>query len=126
MPFGVSAASYAYESLATLRPNTQTEDTTGQTINSFADSNTYKNIPCRIAPLVLIRPQHQEPKSSTVLAYEANWQVNLSVVIPLDSKVLSQYQIKVDGKIYQIKGIDADGSGKTMRLFVSDQVPYEE
>lgn len=124
-PFGISAARIVYDSLATLRPVTVSTDTTGQNTKTFADSTTYKDIPCRFSPLILIRPQVQEYDRVGVEQFDAKFQVNLNTFISIAPEVLSTYQVNVDGKVYQIKSVESDGTSLTTRLMVTDQIPFE-
>ncbi len=128
LPFGVTAALAAYESLATLRPPTQTESTTGGLINTFADSvvAAYVNMPCRIAPYVLERPREQEFNRQRTMEFDARFHVSIAKSIPIVPETLALYQIKVDGVVYQIIAVEPDGSGQTTRLLVSDAVPFVE
>lgn len=126
LPFGLTGADAMYPSLATFRPIVETQDTTGQTINTFADSTDIKlrNLPCRKSPLILVRPQDQEIDTSGQYKYDARNQVNFNTLVPVDPEVLSTWQVKVDGHIYQIFAAESDGSGLTTRLLVSDAIPY--
>lgn len=124
-PFGISAARIVYDSLATLRPVTITTDTTGQDIKTFSDSETYVDIPCRFSPLILIRPQVQEFDRVGVQQFDAKFQVNLNTFIDIAVEVLSTYQVSVDGRVYQIKSVESDGTSLTTRLMVTDQIPFE-
>lgn len=125
-PFGLSAAIRMYPSLATLRPLTKTTDTTGQDLLSFEDSNVEGqfDLPCRKSPLILIRPQKQEYDRVGVQQYDGEYQVNISTYIAVDAAVLAEWQVKVDGIVYQIHSVESDGNGLTTRLMVAQVIPY--
>jgi hypothetical protein len=125
-PFGITAAADVYPSLCTLRPVTKSTDTTGQVTKTFADSTTYKDMSCRISPLILVRPQQQEFDRVGVQQVDARFQVTVNQYLPIASEVLDEYQIKVDGFVYQIKSSEYDGERLSHRLMVNTVIPFAE
>ncbi len=125
--FAVAAASAAYPSLATLMPITKSVDSAGQQIHTFALSvdPTQINMQCRKSPLIVIRPQNQEAmEAGNIQRSEAKFQVNFLTFINVSESLLVQWQVNIDGAVYQIKAVESDGDRLTTRLMISDEVPF--
>lgn len=126
LPFGSTCASAVYPSLATLRPITKATDTTGQETHTFADSTTagQHDLPCRLSPLIQLRPQLQEPARGIGILTDQRFQLNFESYINLTVSTLVQWQVKVDGVIYQILSVESDGSKIVTRMEVAIISPY--
>jgi hypothetical protein len=121
LPFGLDAVGNLYPSVAVLRPLSITVDTTGQELHTFADSAVVGQfgLACRKSPLVLLRPQNEENREANIQRFIANWQLNFKSHITVPVETLATWQVKVDGVVYQIRGVEEDGSDITTRLLVS-------
>jgi hypothetical protein len=122
LPFGLGQASSVYPMLATLRPVAETTDSTNQITHTFADSTDplYTNLACRKSPLIQIRPQDQEHFTSTDERFRQYCQLNFASYIDVPVETLVQWQVKVDGVVYQILSVENDGSKLTTRMMIAD------
>ena len=126
LPFGVDGAAAAYPSTATFRPLTKATDTTGEETRTFVDSTDpgLSNLRCRKSPLIQVRPQNQETDSGGINRFDAKFQVNFMKPLSAALDIMAQYQIKVDGVVYQVLAAEPDGMGITSRVLISDAVNF--
>jgi hypothetical protein len=126
-PLIVSSVIDLYPSRATFMPMTKGTDTTGQETHTFVLSSDplLSNLPCRRSPLIIIRPQNAEAlEAGNIQRSDIKSQVNFPLYIAVNESVLLQWQISIDGIVYQIKSVESDGGKVTTRLMISDEVPF--
>lgn len=113
----------AYPSLCTFLGITRS-NSDGQETHVFAVIDAaHTDIPCRIAPQILIRPQLQEKQAGEFQMQDARLQVNLSKYV---GDVDVTMRLTVDGVTYEIVSVEPDGSKLTTRVGVGKIVPFSE
>lgn len=115
-----------YPSRANFYEVTQTKNSTSQLIDTFAVSVNplLLNRPCRKSPLILIRPQNQETRESTIQRIVSNFQLNFVDYINVTEEILLRWNVQVDGVMYEIDSVEGDGNKLTTRLMISIPVPF--
>lgn len=109
-----------FPSLGTFYSPTKT-NMAGQERHVFSPVADHIDLRCRKAPLILVRPQSQERMSSDFAVQDAKWQVNFDVFRPTPT---TDWRLEVDGIMYEIVAIEADGQSLTTRVGVGKVVPY--
>jgi hypothetical protein len=104
-----------YESSCTIQSVIFTSDNANQdVISSTPDVAGMTLIPCRIGPLIEIRPTDDELRSSDIRARRVERQCKLLGYYP--GIIPREMQAVVDGVTYPIRGVEHDGSRMTTRL----------
>lgn len=121
---------YLYPDRADFLKKFSTRDSTGQEVHTFApwpQPNPIGDIPCRLAPIILIRPEPQDERTQAVEIKNARYHLDL-VKNPTDVEVGWQVTVRVLGpgitKTYQIFGVETDGNSLTARYLVGDIEPF--
>ena len=117
-----SLGAIAFPSLATFLGITKTVATDGQETHTFAAiDSAHSNIPCRLSPLISVRPQQQESQQGVVQQSEAKLQAHLSKYV---ADIVNDWQLQVDGTVYEIVGSEPDGQKLTSRVNLGKPVTF--
>lgn len=104
-----------HESVCTIYDVIITASSSGQRVETLGDPvDGMRHIPCRLAPLIEIRPTDNENRTNRVQSEYANRVCRLNGHFP-DIEV-RRHRAVVDNVEWNIRGIEHDGSRKYTRL----------
>lgn len=104
-----------YPSRCTIRQVTYTVTSANQRIASGAtDVPGMVNLPCRLAPIIFVRPTADEIRDSKIQESYDRTQIKINRYLP-SIEQRDMYAL-VDGVIWPIRGVEADSSDFSTRL----------
>lgn len=106
-----------WESLCTIQDAVSVENAVHEFIptGAYTDVQGMVNIPCRIGPLITVRPTSAEVPQDTVTGQVVRRQLKLNGYFP---GITVLQQAVVDGVAYPINGVESDGSKFSTRLYL--------
>jgi hypothetical protein len=104
-----------YPSICTIQDRTVTQDTFGQVVETYADAAdvTLRNMRCRLAPLILVRPSGTERPDDIGTSKLQEYTLILDGFKP---QITTDQAAEVDGAVYNITAVEEDGSHIYTRL----------
>lgn len=111
-----------YPSLCTFLAPTVVTANDGQKVNTFAAIDAaHTDLACRLVPMILLRPVNQEHRTFQQTVAEAPFHLTIASYV---ADVQSKWQCSVDGSVYQVIAIEADGNHKTSRIGLDNIKPF--
>lgn len=104
-----------FPSVCTIQDVVTGADSSGQYTQTFSDAAdvTLRNIPCRLAPLILVRPSGTEKPDDLGTSRLQEYTAVLDAFRP---DITRDQAAEIDGKLYNITAVEEDGNHIYTRL----------
>jgi Glu-tRNA(Gln) amidotransferase subunit E-like FAD-binding protein len=121
-PYLRHAIPQMWPSRCTIQLVTSVADVSGQIMQTGASNvRGMVNIPCRLGPIIEIRPSDNEVRTQDVQESYVRRQLKLNAYLPQIRERV--HQAVVDGEVYPIMGVESDSEKFSTRLKVERVSP---